>query len=292
MKVFISWSGEKSKKYAECIKEWIEQCIQSVNVFFSPEDIEKGKNWNLTLTNELASAHFGIVCLTSENKQAPWIAFEAGALSKMLSSKVVTIATDINISDIQGPLATFQATKLEKEDLYKLLESINIETENPLSEDKLKKSFNAFYGELEKKIKEIKQNVTKKETLQKKGADDINVAIEEILRLTRNVSNTINNPEMLLPPDYMDFIMQNYTHEEDKVNYVFETVYDFLVKLLSYLTEIEDDRNLNELNYTIDWLIKRISKLNSVWTKRFILLSREFNMNLSRPNSKKMIVNK
>ena len=42
MKVFVSWSGDLSKKYAAFLKNWLEQCIQSVEVFFSAEDIEKG----------------------------------------------------------------------------------------------------------------------------------------------------------------------------------------------------------------------------------------------------------
>ena len=41
VKVFVSWSGELSQKFAAALKEWLEQCIQSVEVFFSSEDIEK-----------------------------------------------------------------------------------------------------------------------------------------------------------------------------------------------------------------------------------------------------------
>ena len=41
MKVFISWSGELSKNIAEVIKKWLPCIIQSVEVFFSPDDIEK-----------------------------------------------------------------------------------------------------------------------------------------------------------------------------------------------------------------------------------------------------------
>ena len=41
MKVFVSWSGELSCQIAEVLKKWIPCIIQSVDVFFSPEDIEK-----------------------------------------------------------------------------------------------------------------------------------------------------------------------------------------------------------------------------------------------------------
>lgn len=49
MKVFVSWSGELSCQIAEVLKKWIPCIIQSVEVFFSPEDIEKGDNWDKTI---------------------------------------------------------------------------------------------------------------------------------------------------------------------------------------------------------------------------------------------------
>lgn len=41
MKIFVSWSGELSRQIAEVLKKWIPCIIQSVEVFFSPEDIKK-----------------------------------------------------------------------------------------------------------------------------------------------------------------------------------------------------------------------------------------------------------
>ena len=78
MKVFISWSGELSKLVAKELSEWLPSIIQSVEVFYSPEDIQKGENWDLRLTKELEECKYGIVCLTKENVSAPWVHFEAG----------------------------------------------------------------------------------------------------------------------------------------------------------------------------------------------------------------------
>ena len=44
MKVFVSWSGELSCKIAELLKKWLPCIIQSVDVFFSPEDLNIIKN--------------------------------------------------------------------------------------------------------------------------------------------------------------------------------------------------------------------------------------------------------
>ena len=85
MKIFISWSGELSCKVAKILKMWIPCVIQSVDVFFSPEDIEKGNNWDKTISTELENCSYGIICLTKDNVEAPCINFEAGAIAKSLN---------------------------------------------------------------------------------------------------------------------------------------------------------------------------------------------------------------
>ena len=84
MKVFISWSGSQSKELAEAIREWIPNVIQAVSPYFTPSDIEKGTRWSNDIAKELESSSIGILCITRENIRAPWIMFEAGALSKSL----------------------------------------------------------------------------------------------------------------------------------------------------------------------------------------------------------------
>lgn len=42
MKVFISWSGETSKKVALALKAWLPNVIQALDPWMSDKDIEKG----------------------------------------------------------------------------------------------------------------------------------------------------------------------------------------------------------------------------------------------------------
>ena len=125
MKIFVSWSGDLSRKIAEILKKWIPCIIQSVEVFFSPEDIEKGDHWDRTISTQLSECKYGIICLAAENISAPWINFEAGAIAKTLDSKVAALMIDIKPSDIRGPLSRYQAAKFEKDDFYQLICSIN-----------------------------------------------------------------------------------------------------------------------------------------------------------------------
>ena len=266
MKVFVSWSGELSKKYASFLKNWLEQCIQSVEVFFSAEDIEKGETWHTKLSNELRDTNFGIVCLTSENVNAPWIHFEAGALSKMLDSRVATLAINVNFSDIKGPLSTFQATKLEKDDIFQLLQSINNSQEKALSEGKLKASFEAFWPNFEKHILETPETV-KIAKEEKKTQSKINSeSIDEILQLLRTQSAIINDPRKILPIDYFEYIIRNTSHHERGVDDLFNEIYDF-TKYLFDRFSVEELRI--QLFDDFETLIRRLTSDYPLWRRRF-----------------------
>src|SRR5262245_10836217 len=89
MKVFLSWSGERSKSAALMLRQWLPDVIQSIEPWMSAEDIDAGARWNSELTNKLAETRFSVICLTKDNQQAPWILFEAGALSKTIEKTYV-----------------------------------------------------------------------------------------------------------------------------------------------------------------------------------------------------------
>lgn len=270
MKVFISWSGLLSQKIAELLKNWLEQCIQSIEAFYSSEDIEKGDLWNAKVTSELRDTNFGIVCLTKDNINAPWIHFEAGALSKMLDSRVATLAINIPFSDIKGPLSTFQATKIEKDDMHKLLKAINNAQDKPLTEEKLKNTFEAFWGKFENDFMEIISQETEKED--KKSTPKINVAeaVEEILQLVRSQNARINSPTKIIPPEYVEDMMQRAIHRND-TNYIFDKLYDFTKYVLERFSEQEPEENI-EVEFFKHQYLQFVEDLVSdypVWRRRF-----------------------
>jgi hypothetical protein len=126
MKVFICWSGDRSGRIAAFLREWLPSVLQNIDPFMSTEDIGKGLRWTDQLSSQLEVANFGIVCLTPENLSAPWLHFEAGALSKLTRSHVVPILFQLKSSDVQGPLSQFQAVALDKhEEMLRLLTGIS-----------------------------------------------------------------------------------------------------------------------------------------------------------------------
>ncbi|WMJ22192.1 toll/interleukin-1 receptor domain-containing protein [Paludicola sp. MB14-C6] len=204
MKVFISWSGELSKKIAEILKRKIPCIIQSVEVFYSSNDIQKGENWDAKLVDELASCNFGIVCLTQENVNAPWVHFESGALSKALDSRVSALLIDINPSELKGPLSKFQNTKIDKEDFKLLMTSINNATESKLSKEVLEETFEMVWKSIDEEIKSVLSSVKPSMNQpQPKASQENSQAIEEILVLLRKQNNILSDPEQFIPQNYL-----------------------------------------------------------------------------------------
>lgn len=185
MKVFISWSGERSKAVAEALHEWLPNVIQAVRPFMSANDIEKGTRWRSGLAEELEQASVSIICLTPENLEAPWILFEAGALSKQQkNSYVCTFLLGLDPVDVREPLAQFQATKAQRDDVEKLIQTINracIET--GLSEGKLREAFEIWWPRLEIQLNNIP--TPSNELRQLREPSEV---LEEILEIVRNLS--------------------------------------------------------------------------------------------------------
>ena len=153
VKIFISWSGPLSRYIAETFRDWLPSVLQTVEPYVSSEDIYKGARWSVDVSRELEVATFGILCVTAANIDAPWLNFEAGALSKSFEDgNVSPFLFDIKPSDITGPLTQFQSTVYERDDVLKLIESINAATETPLESRRLHRAFEVWWTELQEKL--------------------------------------------------------------------------------------------------------------------------------------------
>lgn len=156
MKVFISWSGHRSGALAEALHAWLPLVIQDVEPWLSRKDLDKGARWALEIAKELEGSKVGIICLTPENLDRPWILFESGALSKTLeSTHVCTYLFELEASMIQPPLGQFQSTTVEKEDTRKLVHTINGAKPKPVDRARLDELFDALWPKLEAKIQAI-----------------------------------------------------------------------------------------------------------------------------------------
>lgn len=187
MKVFISWSGNDSKRLADIIRQWLPGVLQAVKPYFTPSDIDKGARWHTEVAKELEKSGFGILCVTRENLHSDWVMFEAGALSKSLDkTHVCPILFGIQNTDLAGPLKQFQTTQFEKEDIRKLVALINGKLEeNKLASTVLDTVFDKWWPDLESSVKQVLENLDEPATEPIRSDTDM---IREILELSRVTS--------------------------------------------------------------------------------------------------------
>lgn len=186
MKLFLSWSGERSRHVASALREWLPLVLESVEPWMSERDIQAGQRWTHELSDQLSSTDFGIICLTQKNLAAPWILFETGALAKAVDeAHVVPYLIDLQPSDIPpGPLSQFQAKMASREHTFSVLTAIN----RGLGEEGREpaiicKVFDKWWPELEKKLNELPPSP---DTETARPERDM---IEEILVLVRDLAH-------------------------------------------------------------------------------------------------------
>jgi hypothetical protein len=109
----------------------------------------------LEISKELEASDFGILCLTPENVASPWMLFEAGALSKKLDlARVAPLLVGLEPADVSGPLSQLQLTRLNQEDCFLLLKSMNKALgDSGLQDAVLDMVFSKWWPELDQRIK-------------------------------------------------------------------------------------------------------------------------------------------
>jgi hypothetical protein len=249
MKVFISWSGDLSQKVAVVFRDWLPCLIQSIVPYVSSEDIDKGARWSSDIAKELEDSSFGILCVTKENISAPWINFEAGALSKMMDKAMVCpFLFNLKRAEVHGPMLQFQSTIFEKEDIKKLSLSLNSACgKDALPTERLEKIFEVLYPELESKLRQLEQ-----ENNQSKNAPVVpeesfsEKIIEEILEISRN------NQKILI---------QSGSDKENSIDEIKKTLNEVLGRFV-----LNEERNLD----------KRFRKFNPILLDELMFRTKEF----------------
>lgn len=203
MKVFISWSGERSKKVALIFRDWLPTVIQAIEPFVSSEDIEKGARWNTDIAQELKESSFGLICVTKDNLNSQWLNFEAGALSKSINNTYVApLLFDVKPSELKGsPISQFQATSFSKDDMKRLIETLNNATGNSLTPARLDKAFELCYADLEKSIKELRETSTVEQDSDNGDGSNSHLdpnILEELLETSRNTQRLLGNTDSKL----------------------------------------------------------------------------------------------
>lgn len=191
MKVFMSWSGDRSREVAKLLDFWIKCVVQASRPWISTSGIDSGSIWFNQINSELQDTTFGIICLTKENKEAPWILFESGALAKGLaSSRVCTFLIDLETRDIRDPLAQFNHTLPNYDSMWKLVSTLNgsMPELTRLDVAILKGVFDTYWPQFKQKFDQILEIYPETTVVEPRKQEDI---LAEILESTRGLERRL-----------------------------------------------------------------------------------------------------
>ena len=204
MKLFISWSGQKSRFVAAALQTWLKMVLQAVDPWMSEADSSEGQRWNPDLESELYKAVFGISCVTPTNRSTPWLLFEAGALAAQVKVNEFLCAylIDLRTSDLEYPLAQFQAMMWDRDGTLGLVRAINsalreMEPKSALEESVLDSLFGLLWPDLEKKFTQA----PKEDSASVEGSDFAEIPsqmLSEILEETRGLARQMGRIEQTL----------------------------------------------------------------------------------------------
>jgi hypothetical protein len=180
--LFISWSGAPSLAAAKALRDWVPRVLQAVKPWMSEADLEKGARWESEIACQLAGTRFGLFCLTPGNLNAPWINFEAGAVSKTVEKTYLwTYLIGLKPTDIHGPLSQFNHTASNKEDTRKLVHTMNRALgERNLDHAIVDDAFESYWPRLEERL----ASLPSADDNRKAGRSQQDM-VEEILGLVR-----------------------------------------------------------------------------------------------------------
>lgn len=191
MKVFISWSGSRSKDLANALRQWLPMVLQYVEPWVSDKDISAGERWAQAISGELDASNFGIICITPENLNSEWILFESGALSKsMLDAKVIPLLFGLELSDLSGPLSQFQAQKVEETGVMEVVRAINKVAEKPASSEIVDQLVPTLWPQLQETLSKIPEIAPTEK--HKRPSHEI---LEELVTGVRGLSSKMRDME-------------------------------------------------------------------------------------------------
>jgi len=246
--IFLSFSGDKSQKFAEEFKKLIKE-IGLGTTFLADDDIKAGNDWLKKIYKALKDCKVGIVILTKENRDNnKWLYLEYGVLSYKVFSeheknlKVIPLYLDFEEkdNDWENPLPDTQSISLNSKftnSIINLIESINKTTNNlKLTEKDKNEILKSSHIITLKDI--IKTNISTESTLKKsdqqqKTISTTNCTIDKSLvaQILQHINNFITQNQCILYNHIEYNRLEKYLEEELKLNEV------TLANAISYLSD-------------------------------------------------------
>lgn len=195
-RVFISWSGSPSKEIAGALREWLPRVFQTLSPFSSDADVRAGDSWFNRISTEVQESHFAIICVTSTNKDSPWLHYEAGAVALAQRQDgappptVMPYRIGVGTVDVEPPLSMFQSVAADEAGTLRLVQAINERVPAPLAPEDLRRTFAKWWPDLDAAISRIVEEADEPEPEPR----DEREILEEVLAVVRGLDRAPARP--------------------------------------------------------------------------------------------------
>jgi hypothetical protein len=123
--IFIGWSGPRSSSVAQALKHWLRCLSLDIEPWVSTLDLRPGGRWWGELEAQLQVSEAGILCITPDNKNSPWLHFEAGALARSVNSRlIIPYAIDLDTAAILDPIGFFQGVAANRQGTFRMISEL------------------------------------------------------------------------------------------------------------------------------------------------------------------------
>jgi len=222
---------------------------QHIKPYMSEEDTEKGAHWSSDIRTELETTDYGIVVLTPENTTSIWLHFEAGAIAKSVAEgKLAPVLFGLKQSDVPHPLALFQTTAFNHEDMLRLARSINLATAEQARDDReLERLFKHLWPDFQDKVQPHLESLKRIHPVAGQEASETEKILQEVLLLVRQQTRVLSNPEELFGEQVLGMLARLLLDIEGGARRLTESERDLALAVCARWRNIEK-RLLQELD--------------------------------------------
>lgn len=169
MEIFVSWSGETARTIAEALQRFLRNVDSKLNCWVSTE-IRNGSQWRNELNRRLNSVDAGIFCITPDNINSTWMAFEAGAIAMSSAQPEADrkrpccpLFFNVDPNQLKGPFKGFQHAVCERDSIFNLVHSLNNQAGTAkIDESTLASNLDAHWKDLANVLTELSRTTSAK----------------------------------------------------------------------------------------------------------------------------------
>jgi hypothetical protein len=119
--VFISWTKPLGLRIARQLRTFLKSQVPGIDFFVSQDDLIPGQPWRAGLERRLQEDSLGILVITPAALTAPWIFYEAGAISAKADAAIVPLLFDVPAARLKEPIGAYQSLPYSEDSILRII---------------------------------------------------------------------------------------------------------------------------------------------------------------------------